>query len=213
MKHLSIDGFAGGGGASCVALIVKEQIGKGVISLHPDGTFWKNARITNSGRIVPIEPKRMEVNLKAGYLGIVVWKHGKQYLALAHRVAWILLKGNIPDHMDINHKDGNKHNNNPENLEVVTRGTNLYHAYRTGLRKKSNYSEEYSKQAKQLRDDGLTYNQIGEALGISQTSAFKAANHDAEGNPYPIKEQVAKIGNSVVPIMAAAIAKANLEAE
>lgn len=38
-------------------------------------------------------------------------------------------------------------------------------------------------------------------------------DHDAEGNPYPVKEQVAKIGNSVVPIMAAAIAKANLESE
>ena len=37
-------------------------------------------------------------------------------------------------------------------------------------------------------------------------------DHDAEGKPYPVKEQVAKIGNSVVPIMAAAIAKANLEA-
>ena len=38
-------------------------------------------------------------------------------------------------------------------------------------------------------------------------------DHDAEGNPYPIKDQVAKIGNSVVPIMAAAIAKANLESK
>ena len=38
-------------------------------------------------------------------------------------------------------------------------------------------------------------------------------DHDIEGNPYPVSEQVAKIGNSVVPIMAAAIAKANLESE
>lgn len=37
-------------------------------------------------------------------------------------------------------------------------------------------------------------------------------DHDADGNPYPIKEQVAKIGNSVVPIMATVIAKANLKA-
>ena len=36
-------------------------------------------------------------------------------------------------------------------------------------------------------------------------------DHDIDGNPYPISEQVAKIGNSVVPIMAAAICKANLE--
>ena len=38
-------------------------------------------------------------------------------------------------------------------------------------------------------------------------------DHDAEGRRYPVKEQVAKIGNSVVPIMAREIAKANLESE
>ena len=36
-------------------------------------------------------------------------------------------------------------------------------------------------------------------------------DHDADGKPYPIKEQVAKIGNSVVPVMAMKIVKANLE--
>ena len=35
-------------------------------------------------------------------------------------------------------------------------------------------------------------------------------DHDIDGNPYPISEQVAKIGNSVVPIMAQKIAEANL---
>lgn len=38
-------------------------------------------------------------------------------------------------------------------------------------------------------------------------------DRDADGNPYPIKEQVAKIGNSVVPIMAMKIAQANLDSE
>ena len=37
-------------------------------------------------------------------------------------------------------------------------------------------------------------------------------DHDIDGNPYPVKDQVAKIGNSVVPIMAMKIAKVNLEA-
>lgn len=36
-------------------------------------------------------------------------------------------------------------------------------------------------------------------------------DHDIDGTPYPVSEQVAKIGNSVVPIMAAAIAKANIK--
>lgn len=35
-------------------------------------------------------------------------------------------------------------------------------------------------------------------------------DHDSEGNRYPKTEQVAKIGNSVVPLMAAEIARANL---
>lgn len=34
-------------------------------------------------------------------------------------------------------------------------------------------------------------------------------NRDIEGKPYPIKEQVARIGNSVVPIMAEALVNAN----
>ena len=34
-------------------------------------------------------------------------------------------------------------------------------------------------------------------------------NRDIEGKPYPIKEQVARIGNSVVPTMAEALVKAN----
>lgn len=36
-------------------------------------------------------------------------------------------------------------------------------------------------------------------------------DRDPDGNRYPVKEQVAKIGNSVVPIMAAKIVKANLD--
>ena len=35
-------------------------------------------------------------------------------------------------------------------------------------------------------------------------------DHDVDGHRYPVKDQVAKIGNSVVPIMAMEIAKANL---
>ncbi len=34
-------------------------------------------------------------------------------------------------------------------------------------------------------------------------------DRDADGKPYPIKEQVARIGNSVVPIMAKVLVEAN----
>lgn len=46
--------------------------------------------------------------------------------------------GNIPDEMVVNHKDGNKHNNNITNLEIVTNEENVRHAWENGLTNKEN---------------------------------------------------------------------------
>ena len=73
-----------------------------------------------------------------------------------------------------------------------------------------------------LMKDGETYAIADIFLRMLKPEELKLAqgfppeyviDHDIDGNPYPIKEQVAKIGNSVVPIMAAKIVKANLEAK
>lgn len=73
-----------------------------------------------------------------------------------------------------------------------------------------------------LMKDGETYAIADIRMRMLKPEELKLAqgfpadyviDHDAEGNPYPVKEQVAKIGNSVVPIMAMKIAKANLESK
>lgn len=69
-----------------------------------------------------------------GYLRVTMRENGKSIKRLVHRLvaeAFILNPENKPE---VNHKDGNKLNNNVDNLEWSTRKENLDHADATGLR-------------------------------------------------------------------------------
>ena len=61
--------------------VIREQIDQGIILVREDGKFWKiSNKIANSSDVIPINPRRMEVHLKSGYLGIVAWCHKKVWL-------------------------------------------------------------------------------------------------------------------------------------
>ena len=73
---------------------------------------------------------------KNGYRRVHVSHNGTQYKFLVHRLvatAFIPNPDNLPC---VNHKDGNKLNNNVNNLEWSTYSENNKHAYNTGLRDK-----------------------------------------------------------------------------
>lgn len=68
---------------------------------------------------------------KCGYSRVVAYIDRKQKHLLVHRlVAEMFLPGRKEQ---INHKDGNKLNNNIDNLEWCTRSHNIIHAYKHGL--------------------------------------------------------------------------------
>eukprot|EP01037_Dinobryon_pediforme_P018037 gene18037-18274_t len=154
-----------------------QAITMGMIEVRPNGEVWRIARNVK-GRIVAQTPVRAECHLKNGYLGVVSRFDGEQYLVLAHRLVWTVLSGPIPPKLDINHMDGVKVNNHPSNLEIVTRGENARHAYRTGLKAPAiaPIVMDMAPAAKALRAQGKSFREIGEALGIAQTTAFRAAN-------------------------------------
>ena len=65
---------------------------------------------------------------------VALWKDGKDYHFLVHRlVAYAFLGKPENEKMTVNHKDGNRENNNVENLEWVSLGDNIRHAFRNGL--------------------------------------------------------------------------------
>jgi hypothetical protein len=66
------------------------------------------------------------------YYGLFVGK-GKtkvRYWRRGHRLIAETYIGKIPKKMEINHLDGDKHNNHPSNLEIVSRHQNLIHYHR-----------------------------------------------------------------------------------
>lgn len=67
-----------------------------------------------------------------GYPTIVLCANGKPHTFKLHRVvAMTFLPGG--NGLDVNHKDANKENNRPENLEWVTKAENNRHARDLGL--------------------------------------------------------------------------------
>jgi hypothetical protein len=103
---------------------------------------YPNYMISNLGNIKSLNYKRTgkEQTLKQningrGYCYVNISSNGKYNNLLIHReVAKAFLKNDDKNKTDINHKDGNKLNNNINNLEWCTRSENILHAYRTGLK-------------------------------------------------------------------------------
>lgn len=74
----------------------------------------------------------------SGYIQLCIWFHRKALYLYLHRVVYETFKGIIPGGMEVNHIDGNKLNNNVDNLEIVTRTRNAQHSWEHGLSYKHN---------------------------------------------------------------------------
>jgi len=86
----------------------------------------------NSKRIVKGRNMSFFIN-KSGYLEATLCKNSKKKL---HRVNRLVAETFIPNSENkpcVNHKDGNKLNNNVNNLEWCTYSENLIHAWKNGL--------------------------------------------------------------------------------
>lgn len=70
---------------------------------------------------------------RGGYLAVRLSRDGKTYTRFVHRLIGFAFVPNPDNKPFINHKDGNKTNNQIENLEWATAKENTLHAYSTGL--------------------------------------------------------------------------------
>lgn len=80
----------------------------------------------------------------AGYHRICVYDAGKSKHLFRHRLVASLFLDNPDDLPEVNHKDGNKDNNNVSNLEWSNRIHNEHEARRIGIKEYKPYSVLFS---------------------------------------------------------------------
>ena len=166
--------------------VIRALIQEGTLRVDANGAIWRTAIKTPSGR-KEIPPRRAESIGGKGYLRVVVRvESGKVAGIGAHRVVWETLRGPIPEGMQINHKDLNKQNNHPDNLEVVTGSENMNHSYANGRPRPWSASTEWRGRrivstpeniatAASMRDRGASLKEIAAHFGVGISHAQRLA--------------------------------------
>lgn len=109
-------------------------VGMGILSIDAEGRVWRHKEMTrgsrHGGRWVDCEKRRADTgrSKKAGYLRVQATVGNVRYTAPAHRIVWMVANRRpIPSGLDVNHRNGTKDDNRPENLELATRAENVVH--------------------------------------------------------------------------------------
>ena len=109
------------------------------------------------------------------YFGVDICTSQQKFRSrLVHRLVWIAFNGDVPDKLELNHKDGDKSNNRLNNLELETRSGNCKHSFRVGLQTNvginnpsSKISEEIAKTIIQRIKTGNRLVDISKEMDIS----------------------------------------------
>lgn len=113
-----------------------------------------------------------------------VWISSKRYLV--HRLVMLTFVGPPPENMEVNHKDGIKHNNRWSNLEYVTRLENMRHASDNDLLNmeifsgsnngKSKFTEKQVLKIRKAYNNGQTVKDLSLKHDVSYTTIFNIVN-------------------------------------
>lgn len=139
-----------------------------------------NYGITKEGKVFSFNKNKfLSLGIKSnGYVICWLWSKNKVKVHHVHRLVCEHFLGDIRN-KDINHKDGNKLNNNIDNLEIVTHKENMEHASKNNLMAKGsrcNRSSLTEKDIKVIRNSYIpykvTYKMLGDKYGLCYQTIY-----------------------------------------
>jgi hypothetical protein len=138
------------------------------LQIFDDGTIFSH----NTGRYVSTN----ETYEGPGRKGYLYFTANNVHGLYVHRIVSMAYhpidgKSTLEDYktLQVNHKDGNPHNNHPNNLEWVTAAQNIKHSYETQLNRKVRPVLQYK-----LNEDGTAGELINEYMSVA--AAARATN-------------------------------------
>ena len=97
-----------------------------------------NYMISDDGKVRRVgSDKDCSMRKRNGYLSVDLYADGERKTKRVHRLVAEAFIPNLNNKSEVNHKDGNKLNNNVDNLEWVTTKENIRHAWANGLMRPS----------------------------------------------------------------------------
>jgi len=143
---------------------------------HPRYEISRNGTIRN----------RENLKIKSQYVGSTGYYmvsfsyNNKSKPQRVHRLLATTFKPNPENKPNINHLDGNKLNNDLNNLEWCTHAENMRHAFRTGLANNTGIKNGMAKlnpasarKIKQLLSEGVSQQKIADQFNVSRSCILK----------------------------------------
>ena len=110
-------------------------------SITKDGQVWSKPRTKTDGGI-------MKLQIKKGYLIVKLFLSGKPFFRSVHRLVLETYIGPCPKGMEACHNNGNRKDNQLENLRWDTRSNNTFDAIRHGTHRSLQQNGERNLMAK-----------------------------------------------------------------
>lgn len=128
---------------------------------------WDKYFVSSFGRIKSTKNKNIERIMKQqtgknGYLSVILTFNSKRERKSVHRIVAEAFLENKYNKEQVNHKDGNKKNNNIINLEWVSRSENAIHKYKV-LGVKQSKKTPWNKRKIMCVETGYIFDMIRDA--------------------------------------------------
>jgi hypothetical protein len=145
---------------------------------------FPNYFISNMGRLYTTKLKLVKkfiFNKGSGYYQVILTNDKIRKNFSVHRLLALAFIPNPQKKREINHKDGNKTNNNLSNLEWITHSENALHAYKNGLHEfqrgeKGGNHKLTEKEVLEIRrlknEEGYSYKKIAKMFHIGESTAY-----------------------------------------